>query len=167
MLTNLTWQSSHNLNMYHIITWCTSNLHNITCPLQINKSGEIKMYHFHLPGGMLHSSPLPFKVCSEDRPHWHHLGANSKCRISFSAPDPPNQNLHFIKIPRGFVCALKFEKDRWGASANEFLFRYVLLPPRETKEYIYLLLETVLAFIPLISQEKCTRKKKLTSQSYT
>ena len=59
---------------------------------------------------LLYSKALLLKVKFIDQQHQHHLGVCYKVRISVPTPDLLNQNLHFNKMSRKFMCTLKLEK---------------------------------------------------------
>ena len=48
-----------------------------------------------------------------DQQNQPYLKASLKCRISGLTQDPLNQNLCFMKIPRGFIWQSKFERLCW------------------------------------------------------
>lgn len=51
---------------------------------------------------------LLLKVWSIDQQHWNHMVACYKCKSSDPTQDQLNQNLHFNKILKKFVCTLEF-----------------------------------------------------------
>ena len=67
------------------------------------------------------------------------LCACKKCRIFGSTPDPLNQNLHFNKFPRWFLCRLIFEKQwsRTNQIRNHFAIDIVLNSPYQRRALLY------------------------------
>lgn len=67
------------------------------------------MFKLFLKWGIFKTTEIEklLQLWSMDQQCWHHLGAYYNCRTLCLASDLLNQNLHFNKIPKWFLC-IKF-----------------------------------------------------------